>query len=72
MDAGAAKDRRLSWESQLLEKLDHVIDRCSPESHRRSSKNPYCTLIVEEDSDSRRRYPLGSRNISDYGSLESG
>ena len=31
---GPARDRKLEWESLLLEKLDRILDRCPSESRR--------------------------------------
>ena len=70
-DIGTGGDRKLGWESLLMEKLDLLLDRRSPEPRRRFSVDPDRNLEVDEGSDSRRRYHPGSHITSGNGSLVS-
>ena len=71
-NVGKAEDRHLGWGSLLLQKLDRILDRCSPESRRRSFEDPDRTLMEGEGSDSERRYNACSRAANGYDSVDSG
>ena len=55
-----------------MEKLDRLLDWCSPEPQRQSSEDPDRTLEVDEESGSRYRYHTDSHVTSGYSSLANG
>ena len=71
-DFGAGENRRLGWESLLMDRFDRLHDRRSPEPRRRSLEDSVRTLEVDEDSDFRCRYHQDCHVTSGYGSLASG
>ena len=70
-DFGTGEDRRVGRDSLLMEKLDRILDRRSPELRRRTSEDPDRILEAGEGSESRRRYRPGIHVTSGHGSLAS-